>query len=121
MKIKTADLIGPGLAWAVGMAEGYDLSHYGVDPSIRARVPGQGVHAPWRPDFYWNQGGPIIEREKVGIGYDTTKLCWAASFFDWKDTTGGDVVYGPTALAAAMRCYVASKMGDEVEIPQELL
>jgi hypothetical protein len=29
--------------------------------------------------------------------------------------------YGHTPLIAAMRCYVASKLGDEVEIPQELL
>lgn len=29
--------------------------------------------------------------------------------------------YGPTPLIAAMRCYVASKLGDEVEIPEELL
>jgi hypothetical protein len=27
---------------------------------------------------------------------------------------------GPTPLIAAMRCYVASKLGDEVEIPSEL-
>jgi hypothetical protein len=28
--------------------------------------------------------------------------------------------YGDTPLIAAMRCYVASKLGDEVEIPKEL-
>jgi hypothetical protein len=28
---------------------------------------------------------------------------------------------GPTPLIAAMRCYVASKLGDEVEVPEELL
>jgi hypothetical protein len=28
--------------------------------------------------------------------------------------------YGPTPLIAAMRCYVASKIGLEVEIPEEL-
>lgn len=27
---------------------------------------------------------------------------------------------GPTPLIAAMRCYVASRLGDEVEIPEEL-
>lgn len=27
---------------------------------------------------------------------------------------------GPTTLIAAMRCYVASKLGDEVEVPEEL-
>ena len=29
-------------------------------------------------------------------------------------------VEGPTALIAAMRCFVASKLGDTVEIPKEL-
>jgi hypothetical protein len=28
---------------------------------------------------------------------------------------------GPTPLIAAMRCYVASKMGDEVDVPDELV
>jgi hypothetical protein len=27
---------------------------------------------------------------------------------------------GPTPLIAAMRCYVASKLGDEIEIPENL-
>jgi hypothetical protein len=27
---------------------------------------------------------------------------------------------GPTPLIAAMRCYVASKLGDEIDIPEEL-
>ena len=30
-------------------------------------------------------------------------------------------VEGDTPLMAAMRCYVASKLGDDVEIPEELL
>ena len=29
--------------------------------------------------------------------------------------------YGPTPLIAAMRCYVSSKLGDEVDVPDELL
>lgn len=28
---------------------------------------------------------------------------------------------GPTPLIAAMRCFVASRLGDEIEIPEELL
>jgi hypothetical protein len=28
---------------------------------------------------------------------------------------------GPTPLVAAMRCYVASKLGDTVEIPDDLV
>lgn len=32
-----------------------------------------------------------------------------------------DDAEGPTPLIAAMRCYVASKLGDEVDIPEELI
>ena len=28
--------------------------------------------------------------------------------------------FGPTPLIAAMRCYVSGKLGDEVDIPEEL-
>jgi hypothetical protein len=28
---------------------------------------------------------------------------------------------GPTLLIAAMRCFVASKLGDTIDIPEELL
>jgi hypothetical protein len=43
--------------------------------------------------------------------------------FDWKGTNMSNTpnVIGPTALIAAMRCYVASKLGEEIEIPIELL
>ena len=34
----------------------------------------------------------------------------------WEDTES----FGPTPLIAAMRCYVTSKLGDEVEIPEAL-
>lgn len=36
------------------------------------------------------------------------------------EMTESECSYGPTPLIAAMRCYVASKLGDEVEIPEEL-
>jgi hypothetical protein len=31
-----------------------------------------------------------------------------------------DEFFGPTPLFAAMRCYVASKLGDEVDVPEDL-
>jgi hypothetical protein len=63
----------------------------------------------------WAHGGPIIEREIYSFSSDdnsTTKYAWH------KDNKTR--AYGDTFLIAAMRCYVASKMGDEVEIPEEL-
>lgn len=121
MKIKTSELIGAALDWAVGTAEGYDLSLYGVDPSIRARVPGQGVHAPWRPAYYWNQGGPIIEQERIHWGMTAVPHgAPPTTYLAYQYQRGVRPVKGPTPLIAAMRCYVASKLGDEVEIPEEL-
>jgi hypothetical protein len=123
MLCKTSELTGTALAWAVGVAEGYELSLYGVDPSIRARVPGLGVQAPWKPQRYWAQGGPIIEREGIQVRKgnplhfpngnekgDYYEPLWIAG-----------KMHGPTLLVAAMRCYVASKLGEEVEVPDELI
>ena len=118
MKLKTNELTGAALSWAVGLAEGYELNLYGVDPSIRARVPGLGVHAPWAPQRYWNQGGPIIEREKLDVGWVASDRCRAT--YDWLDEEFHEA-FGPTPLIAAMRCYVASRLGDEVDVPEELV
>ena len=66
----------------------------------------------------WAQGGPIIERENISVGYQghlgvSLDSLWYATNRD--DAFG----LGPTPLIAAMRCY-ASKLGDEIEIPEEL-
>lgn len=66
----------------------------------------------------WAQGGPIIEREKITIDYRDTFGWWAAYVNGGTEEEVG--CSGPTPLIAAMRCYVASKLGDEVEIPKEL-
>ena len=102
--MKTSELTGTALDWAVAKCEGYRLD----------LVP-EGSYA---PSTDWAQGGPIIERE--GISVDRAGLAWTA---DLSDSVGGYIEHtesGPTPLIAAMRCYVASKLGDEVEIPREL-
>lgn len=63
----------------------------------------------------WEQGGPIIEREKIELNLFGSG--WMATL------TKGPAVseeVGPTPLVAAMRCYVASKLGDEVELTEEV-
>ena len=75
--------------------------------------------------YDWAQGGPIIEREMIQL----TPRCmvnplhgWAAAFRSFDED---DNVYalhrmrGKTPLIAAMRCYVASKLGGTVDIPKE--
>jgi hypothetical protein len=64
----------------------------------------------WATD--WAQGGPIIERER--FEFRQAKTGMLASY------QGGQTWFGPTPLIAAMRCYVASKLGDNIDIPKEL-
>ena len=106
MKIKTNQLTGAALDWAVAKCEGVVY------------------HGPaWtKYSTDWAQGGPIIEREEISISreFASGRIEWAA----WTPAPIRDDAeafgYGPTPLIAAMRCYVASKLGDEVEIPEEL-
>jgi hypothetical protein len=105
--MKTSELTGAALDWAVAKCEGFDPetlnTKTGVVYSLR-----YGVYA---PSTNWAQAGPIIEREGIAVYlHGPEKWCAIAD----------DEYRGSTPLIAAMRCYVASKLGDEVEIPKEL-
>ena len=104
MKIKTSELIGAQLDWAVakceGVTEGKDFAWY---------YDRRDTH---KYSSNWAQGGPIIEREGIALGQTAD---------GWEATCDGDAyVYGKTPLVAAMRCYVFSELGDEVEVPDGL-
>ena len=104
--MKIADLTGAALDWAVAKCEGV-VNGGDLDVGFIAE---RG----YTPSTDWAQGGPIIEREKIDVWTHAGKV-WAAS------TDKGYTEYrGKTPLIAAMRCYVASKLGGEVEIPDEL-
>jgi hypothetical protein len=74
----------------------------------------------FEPSTNWGQAGPIIDREKIEIKY--LDVCVAQIWY--RDGIGSDNIVakgvGETSLIAAMRCYVASKLGNEVEIPLDL-
>ena len=63
----------------------------------------------------WSQGGPIIEREGITLRNFIQGARWDAEIDDLA------LESGPTPLIAAMRCYVASKLGDTVEVPKEII
>ena len=123
--MKTNELTGAALDWAVAKCEGatdfwFDTvaTHWvklnGDDRALR-----YGWAQSYLPSTDWAQGGPIIERERMDI------KCWDFHSMPWRASIEGEgstdyVEYGPTPLIAAMRCYVASKLGDEIEIPKEL-
>jgi hypothetical protein len=103
--MKTSELTGAALDWAVWAAQ-YGEGFYGFKPERD------------RYSTDWSQGGPIIEREKIDTfnqdnGYN------GAILMATRKNPHPTPYFGETTLIAAMRCYVASKLGDEVEIPKE--
>ncbi len=117
--IKTSELTGSALNWAVAMCEGVTVKKYPESPSL---FFGEGFDK-YRPSTDWSQGGPIIERERINVHLlDDKPDIWAANLGNpWGALPNVFSRLGPTPLTAAMRCYVASKLGDEVEVPDELL
>jgi hypothetical protein len=116
MKVKVDTLIGPALDWAVAKCEGRNITIMrNNDGSLFPQpVWADGL---WQCNYstFWGMGGPIIEREKIDIEhYTLPSPGWMAGVFNKAQK------HGPTPLIAAMRAYVASKMGDKIEVPEEL-
>ncbi len=112
--MKTSELTGHALDWAVAKCIGHRVAeNYGAYIRIHLPDPKQsGYTVAFCPSTDWAQGGPIIQREHIALwseGYD-----WEAKRYGQHES------WGETPLIAAMRCYVASKLGDEVDIPSEL-
>ena len=112
MKLKTSELQGPALDWAVAKCEFERLEQNGcpVAPWI-AQLHAEGDLDAY-PSTDWSQGGPIIERERIRLD---PRGVWVAGH-----DSSNDEYSGTTPLVAAMRCYVASKLGDEVEVQDGL-
>ena len=151
--MKTSELTGKALDWAVAKCEGWE--EWGWDngefPAFNARNGDYSflLLARFCPSSHWASAGPIIEREGITIircddtfakdseGFTTTERTpvWCASTGQHGVEVSTEhqqhdamyqiyeeeVTYGPTPLIAAMRAYAARKLGDVVEVPDELL
>jgi len=112
-RTKTHDLTGLALEWAVAKCEGYEDKDFCLDDKYF-----RDEDDVWySPSTDWSQGGLIIERERIGLDCDDQGI-WFASYDLSEETALGASAKSP--LVAAMRCYVATKLGNEIEIPQEL-
>lgn len=127
--MKTSELTGPALDWAVAKCKsGFDLrlenTHgkrtawmfsFRDDEDIN-RVDRHYL-SDYEPSTDWAQGGPIIALESIYLIPNENADGW----FAHKVGCNQSDYNGPTPLVAAMRAYVASVLGDEVEVPDELL
>lgn len=130
MKIKVKELTGPVLDLIVAKCMGMDavisdpypngsrscIIYYSLNES--GNLDGRS----FCPSEHWSDGGHIIEQEKYSYRFDgghsgdkeNEWTCQQSKF-------PFDIYHGETMLIATMRCYVASKLGDEVEIPDVML
>ena len=108
MPMKTDELTGTDLNKAV--AECLGIKH--------TRFQGQVIDQFCNPLMYdddWSLAGPIIEREKIDVMWCGDRWCAYTMCVDKQLVTEGN-----TPLITAMRGYVASKLGDEIELPKEM-
>jgi hypothetical protein len=122
MKIKTEDLTGAALDWAVAKCMGYvEQGVYGPpefrDSEVYLCYCGAVLNSCYSPTTDWAQGGPIIERERISIR-QWTNVPLVHAYMPQDDAPW--VSDGTSPLIAAMRAYVSSRLGDEVEVPEEL-
>lgn len=132
MKIKTSELSGVALNYAVAIACGYkcalDSPENGPDEWIVMGREDMWLERDpdyfdvWSPSTDWSQGGPLIERFKIQLEYigpdwHGEKLdLWEASPYS---LPGGAI--GESMLIASCRAIVAAKLGDEVDVPEGLV
>lgn len=128
-KVKTKDLCGAKLNYAVAVALGHSVH-------IDAVLYGHVMHGPWisghvhdhnvwiqlyqfRPSENWARGGQIIE-DHIDRLIRLSDNEWVAQINYYSCPELCHLGYGETPLIAAMRCFVLMKLGDEVDIPEKL-
>lgn len=104
--MKVSELEGAALDWAVANCE--EL----VSTNTKNLFEPWYLLRDYTPSTDWAQAGPIIERERIRLD---PRGVWVAGH-----DNSNDEFSSPTPLIAAMRCYVAAKLGDEIEVPEEL-
>lgn len=124
IEVKTAEIIGPALDWAVDAIESgkpLEIRHH-KNGSGEWIFVADGVPYPSGPRKFstdWNQGGPLIEKHRV-----STEAPGVSSGF-WTASMPGSalmgVCQGPTPLVAGCRRLVREHLGDVVQVPKELL
>lgn len=109
-QVRIFELSGAELDWAVAHVEGHTADPYTwlYEATVEDVADSNG----FRPSSDWSQGGPRIEREGMHVDClrQNANPIWEA----WPYATGTKCIQqGPTPLIAAMRCLVASLLGQD--------
>lgn len=137
IEVKTSDLIGPALDWAVAKAEGLDCGLW-----KKGSAPGYCVIIKstfFCPATKWSDCGPLIEKYKVLISPPTSSIHRNFGYMDkrngyyesgfWSSTIFGAerkhrrtaFNHPDSALVVACRAIAQFQLGDTVSVPKELM
>ncbi|MGJ0628754.1 phage protein NinX family protein [Xenorhabdus bovienii] len=117
MKIKTSELTGKALDYAVALAQGWkkmaDYNGYSTPNGV--------VIAPeYIPSWDWSQCGELIEKHHVELIFNSVSEEWSAYIFSFEELESV-LEDGESPTIAICRAVVAAQLGDEVDIPDELV
>lgn len=136
VEVKTAELTGPALDWAVAMAEGWEADRpqdgqvrkNGVYRLVGSRPSRSTVSPDWfyDPSTNWAHGGPLLDRHATMVlSHDHSSEVMIGGFWNpsreaacEKKSPSAD---GPSILVALCRAIVSAKLGDVVQVPAELV
>ena len=128
MKVKTSEASGVALDWLVAKALGgkdlqriqawhnkpwYYYEQDDEEPDVWHKVC--LLDAAYSSD--WSLMGPLIDEHRITIRYWDNMPFVSA----YMPEIGSEWSQGKNALEAAARCFVASKLGEEVDVPEELV
>lgn len=119
VKVKTEELTGAGLDWAVAKVVGVKVITDPNSPRKRQMVEDTASVNGWycySPSTDWSQGGPLIKKNYVSV--QIMRGGWEADVFDARLPS---LQWSNSPLEAVCRAVVASRLGGEVEVPQELI
>jgi len=131
MKIKVSEATKNQLNWMVATIEGGvwmgDWYAFPNDGSVQFKIARYTKEVAvatlngctYSPTTDWSQGGPIFSGARIGATFHPE---WEVPNWGAWVTDGDDhqEVMGETELIAKARCYVSSKLGEFVEVPDEL-
>lgn len=129
MKIQTKELTGVALDFSVAVAFGWRCERpqdgQFIDHDDHRWLAGYHRHAPsasFSPSTNWAHGGLLVDAFDINVGR-ARNVTWAEGVF-YAVARASDLVateYGETKLIAICRAVVACRLGDEVEVPDELV
>ena len=121
MKVKTHDLTGAALDYAVAICNWPELvwgDTIGLSAHARGLIVIPERKEPdcyWSPSTNWSQGGPLVQQGLLMVSPNPGSGWRCQAFLDT------NIYEGISLLVAAMRCYVGQTIGGEIDIPNELI